>query len=308
MTILLAVGEAGERWKELVEGRLAEVERIQPGRGGFGPAFWDSRAKRFSTRMLPADDDPFLRRVRRATGPRTAVLDVGSGPGRFAVALAPKVAQVTAVDPSKRMLAILRRRAKEAGLANVRTVAGRWEDVDVEPADVVISSYVLPIVADAGPFVAKLHAAARRRVLLYLGAWSTDAVVDPFWRHFHGSPRAPGPTYLDAMDLVEGETGVRPTVRVVEVPTRGRFDTVEDAVADYRDWLLLPDTLAVRTKLAGLLGDWLVRRGGAWRPPMRTTPAAIVEWEGSGVELPSPASRSRPRRPGRRTPGGAAPG
>jgi SAM-dependent methyltransferase len=276
------VGEAAGRWKGLVEARVAEIEAVQPGRGGLGPAFWDARAKRFSARIPDPRADPFLGRVRRHAGPRTTVLDVGSGPGRFALALAPRVAAVTAVDPSRRMLAILRRRAREAGIGNVRTVLGRFEDVEVPPADVAICSFVLPVIADAGPFVARLDAAARRRVFLYLGAWCNDAAVDPFWRHFHGRPRAPGPTYLDAADLVAEATGTRPRVEIVEVATRGRFATVEEAVEDYRDWLLLPPTAAARRELAALLQPWLVRRGGALRPPMRTVPAAILSWAPAG--------------------------
>lgn len=273
------MGPASKHWQELVTARLEEVARLQPGGGGLGPAFWNARARRFSDRVTLPAGDPFLARARRHVGRRTRVLDVGSGPGRFALALAPRAAHVTAVDPSDKMLAILRRHARERGITNVTTVHRGWEDADVTPADVVICSFVLPVIADAGPFVRKLHQHARRRVLLYLGAWCTDAAVDPLWRHFHGEPRRPPPTYLDAMALVEEETGVRPRARVVELATRGRFDTVADAVADYRDWLLLPDTKAVRRELAALLESWLVRRGGALRPPLRTTPAVIVDWE-----------------------------
>ena len=32
--------------------RLGEMERLQPGRGALGAAFWDSRAKRYAARML----------------------------------------------------------------------------------------------------------------------------------------------------------------------------------------------------------------------------------------------------------------
>lgn len=276
------MGEAAQRWQALAAARIAEVERVQPGRGGLGPAFWDARARRYTDRVAPAEADPFTRHVRAAMGRRATVLDVGSGPGRFALALAPHAKRVTAVDPSKGMLRVLRRQVRERGLTNVSVVNATWEEAELArlgPADVAICSFVLPLVVDAAPFVRKLDAAASRRVLLYLGAWCTDAAVDPFWRYFHGSPRLPPPTYLDAAALVQEEVGVRPSVRVVELPTRGRYESAADAVGDYRDWLMLPDTAAVRRELVDLLGSWLVRRGGALRPPLRTTPAAILEWE-----------------------------
>ncbi|HWC09884.1 MAG TPA: class I SAM-dependent methyltransferase, partial [Acidimicrobiales bacterium] len=182
-----ARGPAARRWRSLVRGRRAEIERLAPGRHPPGGGYWDQRAERLAARMTAAPEgDPFLARLRRLTGSRTTVLDVGSGPGRFSLAVAPTVAQVVAVDPSPAMLGILRRRADEAALSNVVTVEGRWEEVDVSPVDVAFASYVLPIVEDAPRFLAKLDAAARRHALLYLGAFSMDGILDPLWRHFHG--------------------------------------------------------------------------------------------------------------------------
>ena len=271
---------AAQRWRSLVRARLAEMERLDPGRGVAGAAYWDSRARRFSARLSleAAAADPFLRRVRRSVGRSTTVLDVGSGPGRFALALAPHVREVTAVDPSPAMLRILARQARSRGITNVRRVQGRWEEVDVAPADVAFSSYVLPLVADAPRFLARLDAAAGRRAWLYLGAFSADAVFDPLWRHFHGAPRKPGPTYLDATAVLR-EMGIQPRVEVVEVPSRTAFATVAEAVKEYRDQLVVPDTRAARRELADLLGSWLVRRDGALRPPLRSLPAAVISWE-----------------------------
>jgi len=278
-------GPAATRWYKLVQARLAEMERLQPGRGAMGAAFWDSRAKRFASRMsvATATTDPFYRRLRRATGRRSAVLDVGAGPGRFTLALAPHVATVTAVDPSGRMLDICRRQARTTGLENVTCICGTWEETEVAPAHVAFSSYVLPLVADAPRFLRKLDATATERALLYLGAHSADAIMDPLWRHFHGTPRKPGPTYLDAVDVLR-ELGFDPTVEVVEVPTRVRFKTVADAAKDYRDQLCLPDTPEIRRELRGLLGDWLILRSDGLGAPLKTVPAAILSWRpGAGV-------------------------
>lgn len=85
------------------------------------------------------------------------------------------------------------------------------------PPYVAFSAFVLTLVADARGFLLKLDALARRRVSLYLGAYSADALLDPLWRHFHGAPRAPGPTYLDAIAVVL-ELAVAPEVKVVDIP------------------------------------------------------------------------------------------
>ncbi len=263
--------------------RRAEIERLAPDRASPADAgYWDRRAVRFAARL---DDsvtgDPFLARLRRLTGSRTTVVDVGSGPGRFALALAPRVARVVAVDPSPVMLDLLRRQARRRRVTNVAVVAGRWDEVEVVPADVVFASYVLPVVDDAPAFVAKLDATARRHALLYLGAFTNDAIVDPLWRHFHGRPRRPGPSWLDAAAVL-AEMGIDADVEIVEVPNHTRFTSLAEAVADYRDLLALPDNRETRAELRRLLGSWLVGPDHALRTPVATLPAAVVRWRPTG--------------------------
>jgi SAM-dependent methyltransferase len=270
---------AAERWRGLVSGRIAEWERLAPGGAPTGGAFWDRRAERHADGVKLADDEtePFLRRLRRVTDGSSTVIDVGSGPGRLALPLATGVGHVTAVDPSREMLAALQREARELGLENVTAVHGRWEEVATDPADVVFSSFVLPLVADGAAFLRKLERSARRHVFLYLGAHSGDAVFDPIWRHFHGAPRVPGATYLDALALLR-ELGIEPQVKVVEVPNRKRFATLDEAVEHYLEWLLVPDTPDARSELAELLSTWLMGRRGAFRSPLRSMPVAIIRW------------------------------
>lgn len=274
-----APGPAAERWRRLVTGRLEEMETLWPDAGLRSGAFWDRRVNRSAPTLdlTEVERQPFLRRLRRAVDPSSKVIDVGAGRGRFALALAPQVRRMTAVDPSKAALALLRRDARRLGLKNVRTVTGRWEEADTAVADVAFSSLVLTLVPDAPSFLLKLQAVARRHVFLHLGAYTGDAVLDPLWRHFHGAPRAPGPSYLDAIAVLD-ELGISHTVRVVELPNRTRFATVDEAVAHYRDALLLADTPDVRRELAGLLASWLMGRKGALRSPLRTVPAAIIHW------------------------------
>ena len=277
----LGDGPAAARWRRLVTDRLAELERLSPAAGSVSGSFWDSRADRYAAaaRRANTERDRFLRRLRRLTDASSMVIDVGAGTGRFALALADGVGHVTAVEPSSAMLAILRRDAQELGAANVTALQATWDDARVEPADVAFSAFVLTLVPDAVPFLAKLDAMARGHALLYLGAYSGDAILDPLWRHFHGAPRVPGPSYLDAVAVLR-ELGIEHRVRVVEIPDHRRWATVEDAVASYRDALLLDDTAQVRADLAGLLASWLLGRRGAYRSPLRVMPAAIVEWRG----------------------------
>jgi ubiquinone/menaquinone biosynthesis C-methylase UbiE len=68
----------------------------------------------------PAADLAALRE--HGVGNTATVVDLGAGTGRFALAAAPHVDRVVAVDVSPAMLALLRERAGAAGLANVECV------------------------------------------------------------------------------------------------------------------------------------------------------------------------------------------
>ena len=269
---------ATTRWRRLARARIEEFERLAPQLGSLTGEYWDRAAGRTdSPNLQEMAADPFVRRLLRVTDGSTTAIDVGSGRGRVALPLAAAAAHVTAVDPSGAMLSRLQEDACELGLTNVSTAHGTWEEADVPEADVAFSSFVLPLVPDAAGFVSKLEARATRHVFLYLGAYSGDAVLDPLWRHFHDSPRAPGPTYLDALAVLR-ELGIEPDLRLVEIPNRRRWATIDEAVGHYREALLLPEGDGVEEELASLLADWLLGRSGALRSPLRSAPAAIVHW------------------------------
>jgi len=279
---------AAERWRQLVTDRIAEMERLSPAAGSVSGTFWDGRAELYaaSVKLANIDRDPFLRRLRRVTHASSTAIDVGAGTGRFSLALAAGISHVTAVDPSTAMLAILQRDARQQGATNVTTVLGSWEQARAAQADVAFSAFVLTLVADARPFLVKLDAAARHHVLLYLGAYSADAILDPLWRHFHGASRAPGPSFLDALAVLR-ELGIDPQVKVVELVNHRRFATIVAAVDYYREALLLIDTPESNTELAQLLTSWLLGRRGAFRSPLPTLPAAMIQWS------PRPASAAQ---------------
>ena len=91
------------------------------------------------------------------------VLDVGGGSGTWAVPLAVEGCEVTVVDPSANALAVLRSRARDAGVAErVRAVQG---DVDAladiaDGADLVLGHGLLEYVDDPAAAVRALATAA----------------------------------------------------------------------------------------------------------------------------------------------------
>jgi ubiquinone/menaquinone biosynthesis C-methylase UbiE len=106
------------------------------------------------------------------------VLDVGTGTGRAAIALAERGAIVTGIDASAEMLAVARRRAQEAG-ASVTFAQGDAHALDVPDRsfDSVVCLRVLMHTPDWRRSLRELCRVARHRVVLDYPARSSAAAI-----------------------------------------------------------------------------------------------------------------------------------
>jgi predicted RNA methylase len=62
--------------------------------------------------------------------PNIDVLDVGCGPGVYALSFAKQARTVCALDGAREMCDILEDKAKQEGLNNIKVLQRMWEDVD----------------------------------------------------------------------------------------------------------------------------------------------------------------------------------
>lgn len=271
--------DAAARWRELVRAVHADARRRQE-RLALEEPYRGERACSFARLSGIADArDPFLGMVRRSVDPTSTVLDVGAGAGRYALALAPQVEEVIAVEPVPDLVELLARQARELGLDNIQLVESRWEDAGDLRADVVVCYGVIGGIEDGASFMRKLDEAARRSVLLGLGS-GVDVLRDPLWRHFHSTPCPPAPSFLDAVAVL-AELGIAPRVEVLEYPT-AVYDGLDDAVFAYRDLLQLPATAEMDAELRNVLGLWLIKRSdGRLRVPGTRYTYGAVCWRKS---------------------------
>ena len=145
----------------------------------------------------PAEDLAVLRE--HGIGQAATVVDLGTGTGRFALAAAPLVRRVVAVDVSPAMLAVLRQRVTEARLGNVECVRAGFLSYEHTgaPADAVYTRNALHQLPDFWKALALERIAnllrpggvLRLRDLIFdfqpgeaeavLDGWLDDAVADP---------------------------------------------------------------------------------------------------------------------------------
>jgi 2-polyprenyl-3-methyl-5-hydroxy-6-metoxy-1,4-benzoquinol methylase len=97
------------------------------------------------------------------------LIDVGGGAGRVSLPLALRCRELVNVDASTGMLAAFEALAAGAGIQNARAVKSDWLAAEGIQGDVTLVSSVTYFVRDIVPFVQKLEAASRRRVLGLVG-------------------------------------------------------------------------------------------------------------------------------------------
>lgn len=129
-------------------------------------------------RLLADSQERILARFLAPVKGRT-VLDVGTGTGRAAIALARRGAIVTGLDASDQMLAVAARRAREQGSPAITFVRGDAHALAFAPRqfDAVVCLRVLMHTPDWRTSLAELCRVAGDRVVLdYPALWSVAAL------------------------------------------------------------------------------------------------------------------------------------
>ncbi|HLX57275.1 MAG TPA: class I SAM-dependent methyltransferase [Ktedonobacteraceae bacterium] len=268
---------AVERWQAIIDTRAQQMDAAYARLGRTSAGYWDRRAPRYhdSTKNT-VTNDPFYRKLRACITPQTSVLDVGAGSGRFALALAPHVKCIIAVEPNAAMLGFMRQDGQEQGLTNISYSQNTWQDAPADlQADIVICSHVLYPIRDIVPFLAKLGRAARQTCYIYMRATPIDALTAHLWKHFHGDERCYPPGYIHALDVLY-EMGIFANVEIFTLAGSLRYPSLDVAVEELLEQLILPDDDQTRRELRDLLAGWLVEQDGILTPPQREMMCAIM--------------------------------
>ena len=248
---------AAETWRRRVERHHAQSRAVMD-ESMLSGDFWRSLAPSFRADPRRTDDEA-LNVISEMVESCDSLLDVGGGAGRFAVALALGGKTATVVDPSESMLEQLREAADEAGIADsVTAVLADWESAEPNPADAVLCSHVVYGVADIAPFIRKLTAHARRRVVMLSFVDSPQASVAPLWEPVHGERRVNLPALPELMNVL-WEMGVYPSVRMLTPTPPQSFESAEAAADELARRLFVGENADARARLQSAAADFLER-------------------------------------------------
>lgn len=268
------------RWEAMLNARAQQMDAAYTRLGRTSADFWDRRARRFhSTTKDAVARDPLFHRLQSVITSRMSVLDVGAGTGRFTLALAPAARHITAVEPNATMLGYLSHDASLQSLTNITSLQSTWQDApEGLSADIVICSHVLYPIFAIEPFLAKLYEATRHTCYIYMRATAIDALTGQFWRHFHGDDRCLPPAYIHAVDVLF-EMGIYANVEVVKLPVVLNYPSLDVAVEEQLEQLILPDDEKTRSELRQLLAGWLLEGDGMLVPPVGEMIGAIISMQ-----------------------------
>ena len=126
---------------------------------GYSTTFWNLLAKRYAKMPLAnqAAYEKKLALTQEQLKPTDSVLEFGCGTGSTAIAHAPHVRSILAIDVSPRMIGICREKAAAAGVGNVEFRCGSIEELETREAyDVVMAHSILHLVDDRHAVLAKV--------------------------------------------------------------------------------------------------------------------------------------------------------
>lgn len=122
------------------------------------------------------------------------ILDIGAGPGNYALPMARQAKQVVVLDPAVSMLKIIQERAEREGLDNIDYCSDPWEEIDLDHLgwrrkfDLVFAS-VSPGVRDVPTLMRMMEACRGYCYISKFAGQRRNNIQDKIWQKLFEQPR-----------------------------------------------------------------------------------------------------------------------
>lgn len=266
-------------WRHLVTRR---IRCLSPGSSGSGDARtdpWQRRARDYDelVRRRWAEPDTSRQFVLSELSANDTLLDVGAGTGAWSALAAPRVAGVTAVEPSPAMAGLLREKLAARDIGNVRIIEGWWPEVDVDPHDVSLCAHAMYWSADLEAFVGRMVACTRRTCILIVRAHDPGGILAEASLRLFGSA-IDGPNLVVASNVLH-QMGIRAQVLMERGGAREprQSSTLEEALGRVKRHLGLCDATEHDGYLLALLRRRLSCQGGRYLWPLEGG-SGLLSW------------------------------
>ncbi len=161
----------------------------------------------------------------------SAVLDIGCGPGTFALPLARLAAHILALDPAQKMLDLLMDEARHQGFSNITPLCQRWEEAEFKREfDLVLASFS-PAIRNTKSLHKMQQASRRYGCLITSSEAENFRVRNELWEQILGEPFHSSAFHLIYPFNYLYACGFRPHLRFFRKALR-----YEEAVETLVDW------------------------------------------------------------------------
>lgn len=224
-------------WEKSVDAHHDQSARARKANGRNDDALCGPISSLFMTDPLSTHEQ-VLNRIYRGLDLDTSLIDVGGGAGRYALPLALKCRHVTVIEPSPAMCRSLEEQAEDSGISNISVVQSSWEDVNIEPADVVLCSHGVGGTREIQALLTRLQDHARHHVILVESMASPQRAFREFWRKVYGEERINLPAIPELMAVL-WDMGAFPGLEMLDPSPIRVMPTRQGALALIRNMLFI---------------------------------------------------------------------
>ncbi|WP_148882898.1 class I SAM-dependent methyltransferase [Thermococcus aciditolerans] len=240
-------------WNEVWKRRWEWVKRNDPHRGS--EAFWNKYAETYYQRMKKQgrEREEIAGWLCETFGldESSTVLEIGPGPGTYTIPLAKRVAKVTVVESSSKMIEFLRRHMEEEDVENVEVIHSRWENVSgLKAHDVVFAAYSLSV-PDLREALLKMNSLAVKGACILTSAGNSgwSKVYARLFPLVYGKEYMPSHGHIVFYNLLY-QLGIYANVLITRKEHTVEYGSVDEAV---KDWALRLNTENLEAVRKGLM-------------------------------------------------------